>query len=421
MKVSQPPARLGPWHLETKLGAGAFGQVFTAHRNGEPAGAWVVKVAPFYAPAGKKHNPAGTGGRLLYWEHTMYSNFAKTHAQFPRRPAESKHAYGEEAGWRYLALEHLGLGSLEGYARRTYTMAATCTVGIKLLSAFEQLHARGVLYRDLKPENVMMDNERWVVLVDFGACVKFMLHSGKAMDTGQGQAGTPRFMARHVHNGAPPAPRDDVESLAYLLLWMLRHALPWDKAASTAEVARIKNAETPASLCRGLAPAFADFFQAACALEAGEAVNYAKLKALLAKAGGMMQAPLLSMVEVEQSAATSPKRRLSSPKAAAKPRPPTPKPRPPTPKPRTLASPPRSRSRSADQPQLPPQEQHHLSAERRRRPTVVAASPPPQSDAPPQRRTSARIALAVLAAVTGSALAASSLAAYAHQQHGGNQ
>ena len=52
-------------------------------------------------------------------------------------------------------------------------------------------------------------------------------------------------------NVPAPAPRDDLEALAYVLVWLSRGDLPWEGAKSPAELASIKRSTSNSELCRG--------------------------------------------------------------------------------------------------------------------------------------------------------------------------
>ncbi|XP_034099957.1 cGMP-dependent protein kinase, isozyme 1 [Drosophila albomicans] len=62
-----------------------------------------------------------------------------------------------------------------------------------VLQAFEYLHARGIIYRDLKPENLMLDERGYVKLVDFGFA-KYIGNSAKTWTF----CGTPEYVAPEI-------------------------------------------------------------------------------------------------------------------------------------------------------------------------------------------------------------------------------
>ncbi|XP_046454318.1 cGMP-dependent protein kinase, isozyme 2 forms cD4/T1/T3A/T3B-like isoform X4 [Daphnia pulex] len=76
-------------------------------------------------------------------------------------------------------------GNFDDYTTRFYT---ACVV-----EAFEYLHSRGIIYRDLKPENLLLDTHGYVKLVDFGFAKK--LQAGRKTWT---FCGTPEYVAPEV-------------------------------------------------------------------------------------------------------------------------------------------------------------------------------------------------------------------------------
>jgi ribosomal protein S6 kinase alpha-5 len=65
----------------------------------------------------------------------------------------------------------------------------------KVVLALEQLHKIGVIYRDLKPENVLIGTQGHIVLMDFGFCKKFMPHE---MHRTYSYCGTLKYVAPEV-------------------------------------------------------------------------------------------------------------------------------------------------------------------------------------------------------------------------------
>lgn len=90
------------------------------------------------------------------------------------------------------------------------------SIGTRLAEALAYVHAQGVVHRDVKPANVLLDCERSVKLTDFGIV---RLLGDNARHTGTNQMiGTAAYLAPEQVTGQPVTPATDVYSLGLLLL-----------------------------------------------------------------------------------------------------------------------------------------------------------------------------------------------------------
>lgn len=90
---------------------------------------------------------------------------------------------------------------------------------LQVCEGLAYVHARGLVHRDLKPSNIMVDDRRWVRLMDFGL-VK--LASDTASLTQHGKVvGTYRYMAPEQARGGPVDHRADLYSLGVILFELL--------------------------------------------------------------------------------------------------------------------------------------------------------------------------------------------------------
>jgi len=97
-------------------------------------------------------------------------------------------------------------------------------VGAKMIDILESVHTAGVIHQDVKPTHIILKNGS-LVLIDFGVAVTLEdIKHNKAHCVC-----TPRFASLASLMGRSPSAKDDLESLAYTLLFLGTGALPWDK------------------------------------------------------------------------------------------------------------------------------------------------------------------------------------------------
>jgi TolB-like protein/cytochrome c-type biogenesis protein CcmH/NrfG len=102
---------------------------------------------------------------------------------------------------------------------RTFTPAEVTRLGVDLCAAVTAVHAAGLVHRDIKAQNVMLDDGGRLVLMDFGA--------GQADDsTGRAIAGTPLYLAPEVLSGRAATRRSDVYSIGVVLFRLLTGSYP---------------------------------------------------------------------------------------------------------------------------------------------------------------------------------------------------
>lgn len=95
---------------------------------------------------------------------------------------------------------------------------------VKILEGIEYCHARGVLHRDIKPQNILALDDGGIKIIDFGL-VKSSLHSGMTQ-TGM-VMGTPVFMSPEQQEGKKVDERADLYSVGVVLYQMLTGRLPF--------------------------------------------------------------------------------------------------------------------------------------------------------------------------------------------------
>ncbi len=111
-------------------------------------------------------------------------------------------------------------------------------IGHQCLLRLKELHDRGFVHRDLKPQNILLGNQNnphKVYIVDFGLSSSFKKTAITARKVYDGEIGTIKFCPKASHYGLQQYPKDDLESLGYLLAYISAKKLPWSCLPKTLE------------------------------------------------------------------------------------------------------------------------------------------------------------------------------------------
>ena len=135
--------------------------------------------------------------------------------------------YATAGGVEFLVMPFFGGGSLAdaaGHGRRIAPERAAAAAA-QAAQGLDYAHRRGVVHRDVKPDNVLFDEEGYAVVTDFGiASARFharMTATGRAM-------GTPHYMSPEQAMGRVLDGRSDVYALGVVLYEALAGAPPFD-------------------------------------------------------------------------------------------------------------------------------------------------------------------------------------------------
>jgi len=180
---------------------------------------------------------------------------------------------GEWDGTYYIAMEYLKGHTLKQLVREHGAMPPDLAVDItiQVLRAAKFAHKRGVVHRDIKPHNVILDEEGRAKVTDFGiarAGASDMTETGSIM-------GTAQYLSPEQAQGQPVSPRSDLYSIGVMLYELLTGKVPFD-AESPVTIA-LKHVSEPPVPPSQLNPAISPALEAVVlrALEKDPAMRYA--------------------------------------------------------------------------------------------------------------------------------------------------
>src|ERR1700680_1596092 len=134
--------------------------------------------------------------------------------------------FGEQSPWYYLVMPYIDGGTLRDYLlkRKQITLEEAASFVDQIAPALQYAHDCGVVHRDVKPSNILLRQDGYAYLVDFGLAKALM---GAETLTSEGaMVGTPEYMAPEQSNGESDH-RSDIFSLGVILYQMLTGRAPF--------------------------------------------------------------------------------------------------------------------------------------------------------------------------------------------------
>ncbi len=265
--------RLGPYEIQSPLGAGGMGEVYRA-RDTRLDRTVAIKILPSHL----SENPEAK---------QRFEREARTISSLNHPNICTLHDVGRQDGVDYLVMEYLEGETLADRLRKgPLPMAQVLKYGIEICEALEKAHRSGVTHRDLKPGNIML-TKTGAKLMDFGLAKALVAHAdatsgltvtmttpmGSHPLTAQGTVmGTFQYMAPEQVEGKEADARSDIFALGAVLYEMATAKRAFEgKTAASAMAAVLERDPAPISSVQPMSPTALDHVVQGCLAKDPEA------------------------------------------------------------------------------------------------------------------------------------------------------
>ncbi|OHT09707.1 casein kinase I isoform delta-like protein [Tritrichomonas foetus] len=270
----------GHFQLKRRIGAGSFGEVFYGE-DSESHEEVAIKLERV-----KTRSP-----QLIY-EAKLYMLFAGGE-NIPRL-----RWFGTESNYNVMVIDYLGnsLENLFQMCHKKFSLKTVLMLADQMITSLQSIHSKNFIHRDVKPDNFLMGSSEIdshkahkVYVIDFGLSKKY--RDGKTFEhikygIGKSLTGTARYASVNALKGFEQSRRDDLEAIAYCLIYFLKGKLPWmglDAKTRHQKYDRImecKNSMANGNLCKDIPKEFGIFLNIVRNLQFDEEPDYSKYREL---------------------------------------------------------------------------------------------------------------------------------------------
>ena len=151
---------------------------------------------------------------------------------------------GEDAEMHYIVMEYIEGKTLKKYIQEFAPLSPARTLQImkQLASAMAHAHEYGIIHRDIKPQNVLMNEDGTVKIADFGIATSL---NATALTQTNSVMGTVHYISPEQARGGIASKKSDIYSLGIVMYEMLTGQLPFSGESAVSIAIKHLQSETP--------------------------------------------------------------------------------------------------------------------------------------------------------------------------------
>ncbi|KAI6230916.1 Protein kinase domain-containing protein [Aphelenchoides besseyi] len=263
------------WEIKGLIGSGGYGQIYYSidNRNGRRV---AVKAEPVHRQ-GRRHR------RMILEQHVLVRLQGQPHV-----PLIYGSGCQQNVNFIVMQLLSVNIGDLRKSCPLKRLSRSTCgRFALQVIAALRDLHNCGFLHRDIKPANICFGvtelSKHRLFLVDYGLARSFRTPDGRPRERRQraGFRGTLRYVSMRVHDREEQGPADDLISLFYSLLELLRGDVPWKQLHNANQIKVAKEQmrrDDFLQVCQHFGEPLREFGRAVYCMNSTDEPNYTALQ-----------------------------------------------------------------------------------------------------------------------------------------------
>ena len=202
-------------------------------------------------------------------------------------------SFGHNKEYDILVMPLLGksLHEIQSTKNFNFEFKDICLMAIQIIERIQWVHSQKIIHRDIKPDNFLigLDDPNIIYLIDFGLSKKYRSSiTGNHIKCTRIKkfVGSLRYASINALRLREQSRRDDLESIGYMLIYLIKGKLPWDnikidnKRTSYLKFSQYKKNISPELLCNNLPEEFLDYIKYVRNLNFEDEPDYNYLKSL---------------------------------------------------------------------------------------------------------------------------------------------